>query len=117
VGFVAESPKLRAGLRWEADEPGKGPAARRGDRVTVAYSLSLNRGEVVQTVESYSFTLGRRQVVAALDYGVEGMRVGGRRRFRAGSHLAYRDEGVPGVVPPGAVLIFDVRLLAIDGEA
>lgn len=37
-------------------------------------------------------------MIAALEYGVEGMRAGGLRHFRAGPHLAYRDEGVEGVV-------------------
>ena len=45
---------------------------------------------------------------------VEGMCVGGRRRLRMGPHLAYRDRGLPAVVPPNAKLTFDVELLAIE---
>ena len=83
--------------------------------MTISYDLALNRGEVVQSLDSFVFTLGMREVVAALEYGVEGMRVGGQRRFRAGPHLAYGDDGVERVVPPNAVLIFDVKLLAVSG--
>src|ERR1039458_8247372 len=39
------------------------------------------------------------------------MRVGGRRRLRVGPHLAYRDKGVPGLIPPNAKLVFEVELL------
>ncbi len=41
------------------------------------------------------------------------MRVGGVRKLRIGPHLAYRDVGIPGVIPPNAVLMFEVELLAI----
>ncbi|MEZ6073294.1 MAG: FKBP-type peptidyl-prolyl cis-trans isomerase [Pirellulales bacterium] len=105
---------MRAGIKLEWEEVGGGREASRGANVTVAYQLSLNQGEVVQSVKSYSFALGKRHVIAALEYGVEGMRVGGRRRFRAGPHLGYRDVGVAGVIPPNAVLIFDVTLLAVS---
>jgi FKBP-type peptidyl-prolyl cis-trans isomerase len=105
---------LRAGLRLEEETEGTGPAVARGDTVTVAYELQLNRGDVVQVMQQYRFTVGRRQVIAALEYGVEGMRVGGRRRFRAGPHLAYGEAGVEGSIPPDAVLVFDVTLLGIE---
>ena len=104
---------MRAGIKVESETIGDGREATRGDTLTVLYDLSLNRGDVVQSVE-YSFILGKRDVIAALEYGVEGMRVGGHRRFRAGPHLGYRDVGVEGVIPPNAVLVFDLWLLAVN---
>ena len=71
----------------------------------------------MQSLDLLAFTLGKREVIAALEYGVEGMRVGGQRRFRAGPHLAYRDKGVEGIVPPNAVLIFDLKLLAVTHDS
>ncbi|PYR10045.1 MAG: hypothetical protein DMF99_13055 [Acidobacteria bacterium] len=50
--------------------------------------------------EQYTFRVGARVAIAGLEYGVEGMRVGGRRRIRVPPHLAYREEGVAGKVPP-----------------
>ena len=82
--------------------------------MTVAYELRLNRAELVQSFDSYTFTLGSRDVIAALDYGVDGMSVGGQRVYRAGPYLGYRDVGVDGVIPPNAVLEFHVRLLAVS---
>jgi FKBP-type peptidyl-prolyl cis-trans isomerase len=63
-----------------------------------------------------TFRLAERNVIAGLRYGVEGMLSGGRRRVRVGPHLAYRDVGVPERVPADAVLVFDIRLLAVRNE-
>ena len=49
---------------------------------------------------------------AGLFYGVEGMRVGGRRRFRVAPHLAYREAGVPGVIPPNALLTVEIEVVS-----
>ena len=102
----------RGGVEYEDLEVGEGAPVRRGCLVEVRYDLSLNRGEKVQEGQSCSLRLGERRVVAGLEYGVEGMRVGGRRRLRVGPHLGYRDEGIPGVVPANAVLEFDVTLVS-----
>ena len=48
--------------------------------------------------------------------GVEGMRVGGKRRIRIGPHLGYRGAGVPERVPANAVLIFELSLLDVRKE-
>jgi hypothetical protein len=56
---------------------------------------------------------------AGLFYGVEGMRVGGRRRLRVAPHLAYREAGVPGVIPPDALLTVEVEIVSqrlVDGD-
>lgn len=108
---------LRKGITVELDEPGVGTAVQRGDTVTVRYSLTLNRGEVVQSDQSVTFVVGTRVMIAGLEYGLAGMRVGGRRQFRVSPHLAYRDVGVPGKIPPDAVLIFDVRLLSVENRS
>ncbi len=39
-----------------------------------------------------------------------GMRVGGFRKVRVSPHLAYRDRGLPGLIPPDAVLNISVWL-------
>ena len=106
--------QMRAGIQLDSETIGAGRVATRGDTVRISYELKLNRGDVVQSLDDYSFTLGARDVIAALSYGVEGMAVGGRRCFHAGPHLGYRDVGVEGVIPPNAVLHFDVQLLAVS---
>ena len=47
-----------------------------------------------------------------LFYGVEGMRVGGKRRLRVAPHLAYREVGVPGVIPPNALVSVEIEVVS-----
>lgn len=97
----------------EREAIGSGQPAARGDTVTIRYDLYLNRGDSVDSGQ-LTFTLGNRDVIAGLEYAIEGMREGGQRRFRVSPHLAYRDRGVPDRIPPNAVLVFDVELLRVQ---
>jgi len=107
----------RGGVEYEDIRLGDGPIAERGSRVEVRYDLFLNRGEQVQEKQVYSFRVGKRRAIPGLEYGVEGMRVGGERRLRVGPHLAYRDQTIPVRVPAKAVLEFRVTLLRVDADA
>jgi FKBP-type peptidyl-prolyl cis-trans isomerase len=104
----------RGGVEYEDLVVGDGAIANRGCTVEVEYSLFLNRGDIVQENKKYSFRIGERRVVAGLEYGVEGMRAGGKRRIQVGAHLAYRDKGVPDTIPANAVLEFRVSLLSVE---
>jgi FKBP-type peptidyl-prolyl cis-trans isomerase len=106
----------RGGVEYEDLTLGEGPSAQPGCVVDVRYDLFLNRGDKVQEDQVCSFRLGERRVVPGLEYGVEGMRVGGKRRLRVGPNLGYRDKGVPGVIPANAVLEFQVTLVGISSE-
>jgi len=106
----------RAGVEYEDTELGEGPAAERGCTIEVEYSLFLNRGDEVQKDIRYTFHIGERRVIAGLEYGVEGMRAGGKRRIRVGPHLAYRENGVPSAIPANAVLEFRVTLLSVHSN-
>ena len=104
----------RGGVEYEDLVVGDGAVANRGCVVEVEYSLSLNRGDTVQKDTKYSFRVGGRRVIAGLDYGVEGMRAGGKRRIRVSPHLAYGETGVPDTIPKNAVLEFRVSLLNVE---
>ena len=62
-------------------------------------------------------TLGKREVVPAVERALLGMRVGGYRKLRASPHLAYRKEGIPGLIPGNAVLTVELWLRAIHADA
>ena len=104
---------MLSGLKAREVMIGDGQIALLTSRVTVRYTGYLNRGEVFQRDVIISFIVGERDIIAGLSHGVEGMRVGGRRRLQVGPHLAYRDRGVPAVVPANAKLTFDVELLSV----
>ena len=62
----------------------------------------------------FSFVVGAGQVIKGWDQGVLGMKVGGRRRLTIPPDLGYGDIGAGGVIPPGAALVFDVELVAVE---
>jgi FKBP-type peptidyl-prolyl cis-trans isomerase len=101
------------GVDIESEEVGSGDIAARGKTVVVRLRGTLRRGDVFMESEQHTFRVGARMAIPGLEYGVEGMRVGGRRRIRVPPHLAYRDEGIAGRVPPNALLFFDVELLEV----
>ncbi|HEX6287763.1 MAG TPA: FKBP-type peptidyl-prolyl cis-trans isomerase [Herpetosiphonaceae bacterium] len=92
---------------------GEGQIAARGDWVTVRYDGYVQQGDLFQTRVTCSFRLHRRDVIPGLVYGIASMRVGGRRRIRISPYLAYGATGVPGLIPPQAVLVFDLELLGV----
>ena len=64
--------------------------------------------------QPFSFIVGGGQVIKGWDQGVLGMQVGGRRRLTIPADLGYGDIGAGGVIPPGAALVFDIELVAIE---
>jgi FKBP-type peptidyl-prolyl cis-trans isomerase FkpA len=64
--------------------------------------------------QPFRFPLGTGQVIKGWDQGVLGMKVGESRRLILPPDLAYGDGGVGGVIPPGATLIFDIELVAVE---
>ena len=60
------------------------------------------------------FPLGTGRVIAGWDQGVQGMKVGGRRRLVIPPHLGYGDRGAGGAIKPGETLIFVVDLVGVS---
>jgi peptidylprolyl isomerase len=98
---------------WE----GNGAEANPGDVVQVHYvgvaystgeefDASWNRGDPLQ------FELGAGRVIAGWDQGVQGMKVGGRRKLVIPPGLAYGDRGAGSAIAPGETLIFVCDLVS-----
>jgi FKBP-type peptidyl-prolyl cis-trans isomerase len=106
-------------------QPGSGAAITAGQKAVVQYTGWLyetaapdKKGKEFDSSRNsghpFSFVVGAGQVIKGWDQGVLGMKVGGRRRLTIPADLAYGDVGAGGVIPPGATLIFDVELAAIE---
>jgi FKBP-type peptidyl-prolyl cis-trans isomerase FkpA len=117
-----------AGMQVTELVVGQGPEAARDAKVTVHYTGWLydhaaadGKGREFDSSRNggrpFSFQIGHGQVIAGWDRGVAGMRAGGQRRLVIPADLAYGDQGAGGVIPPGATLVFDVELLAIEPAA
>jgi FKBP-type peptidyl-prolyl cis-trans isomerase len=122
--------KRLSGLTLLEEREGEGRSAERGDRVVYNSRLFLNKGDEVPlnekqvqhlpqdmvrveagvTFVDHKTLLGSRQTIAGVEHTLIGMKVGGYRKVRVSPHLAYRDKGIPDLVPPDAVLICEIWL-------
>ncbi len=104
----------QSGLQYEIIKRGNGPKPS-GPSATVKvhyrgtlldgteFDSSYKRGEPAE------FQLDR--VIKGWSEGVQLMNVGSTYKFYIPSDLAYGDRGAGNVIPPGAVLVFEVELL------
>jgi len=109
--------KTESGLRYQLIQKGEGKQAEKGKGVSVHYKGQLPDGTVFdssyQRKQPIDFTLGVGQVIAGWDEGIQLLKVGDKARFVIPSNLAYGSQGAGGVIPPNAVLIFDVELMDV----
>ncbi|MDH4251756.1 MAG: FKBP-type peptidyl-prolyl cis-trans isomerase [Nitrospira sp.] len=125
--------KRLSGLTLLDEREGAGQVAQKGDHVVYNVRLYLNKGDEVLlnekqveyvpkekiwiqdgvTLIDRTVTLGRREVMAGVEQALIGMTVGGYRKVRISPHLAYRDKGLPELIPPHAVLVAEIWLRAV----
>jgi len=96
---------------------GDGAVAAAGQSVTVHYTGWLTDGRKFDSSKDrndpFVFPLGRGQVIRGWDEGVQGMKVGGKRKLTIPPELGYGARGAGGVIPPNATLVFEVELLGV----
>ncbi len=110
--------ELPSGLRYEIIQTGAGPAPKPTETVKVHYTGKLIDGtefdSSVKRGEPAEFPLD--QVIAGWTEGIQKMNKGGKIKLYVPPHLAYGDDGRPGI-PPGSTLVFDVELIDIKPPA
>lgn len=107
-----------SGLQYEDLVVGDGAEAVAGKPVEMQYTGWLEDGTKFDSSydrgEPFPFTLGVGQVIPGWDEGVQGMKVGGKRKLIIPSELGYGARGAAGgVIPPNATLIFEVELVEV----
>jgi FKBP-type peptidyl-prolyl cis-trans isomerase len=103
------------GLQYEVLAAGEGDVPRPDDTVLVHYEGRLSDGTIFDSSiargEPAAFGVG--DVIPGWTEGLQLMRPGGKYRFTIPPELGYGARGAGGVIPPNAVLVFDVELLAV----
>jgi len=96
---------------------GEGRAAATGDHVAVHYvGVSYSTGKQFDSSwdrgTPFDFPLGARRVIQGWDFGVTGMREGGRRTLVIPPSLGYGPRGM-GPIAPNETLVFVVDLVKV----
>jgi len=109
---------LPSGLQYKVVTEGTGAKPVLADQVTVNYRGKLINGTVFDA--SYDrgepATFGLTQVIKGWTEGLQQMKVGGKYELYIPAELAYGDTGAGELIGPGAVLIFEIELLKINGK-
>ena len=126
-------PEVARGITLLREIQGQGPPAARGDRIIFNMRIWLNRGDEVPLITiqaqhvpkqrigtvagekflDHTAVLGKREVIPGVERSLMDMKAGGYRKVRVSPHLAYRDKGLPGMIPQNAVLEIEIWLREI----
>ncbi|KAG6747417.1 hypothetical protein POTOM_049821 [Populus tomentosa] len=94
-----------------------GKRASPGSQVSVHYIGKLKKNDKIFDSNvgraPFKFRLGVGQVIKGWDVGVNGMRVGDKRRLTIPPSMGYGERGAGGKIPPHSWLVFDVELVNV----
>jgi peptidyl-prolyl cis-trans isomerase A (cyclophilin A) len=109
--------KTDSGLRYKIIQKGDGKKAEKGKTVSVHYTGQLDNGKTFDSSyprkKPIEFPLGKGHVIEGWDEGIALLQVGDKARFVIPPYLGYGERGAGGVIPPNAVLVFDVELMDV----
>ncbi|BDA39889.1 FK506-binding protein [cyanobacterium endosymbiont of Braarudosphaera bigelowii] len=107
-----------SGLKYVDTQEGSGVYPKTGQFVSVHYIGTLENGKKFDSSydrnQPFSFKIGIGQVIKGWEEGVSSMKVGGQRKLIIPPALGYGSRGAGSVIPPNAVLVFDIELLDIE---
>ena len=106
---------LPSGIKIEHLKEGAGASPVASDTVVAHYRGTLPDGKEFDSSykrgEPIAFPLSR--VIPCWTQGMQKIKVGGKARLTCPSDTAYGADGIRGVIPPNAVLLFEVELVSI----
>ena len=106
------------GVEVQITQEGDGKTyPKKGQTVVMHYTGTLKDGKKFDSSRDrgkpFETKIGVGQVIKGWDEGVPQMSVGSKAILTISPDFGYGAGGVPGTIPPNAVLIFDVELIAI----
>lgn len=110
------SQKTPSGLHYLIIKESKGKQAKVGDTIKAHYDLKLADQKMIGSSrgkQPIEVEVGAGKLIKAWNEIIPQMRIGERRIIIVPHQLGYGQAGVPGFIPPKAILIFDIELLDI----
>jgi len=106
--------KQVTGVRILEEIEGIGAEIKKGDVVKVKLNGWLNKGDQIQKDYVNTITLGSRNLIPGIEYAIKGMKNNGMRKVQISPNLGYWDKGVKDVIPPNALLIYQIEVLDVE---
>ncbi|WAR00809.1 FKBP4-like protein, partial [Mya arenaria] len=104
---------LAGGTIMEEIRVGDGPAVKKGKMAHMYYVGKLQKdGRQFDSClhgKPFRFRLGKGEVIKGWDVGVDGMKIGGKRRLTVPPQAGYGNQR-SGPIPPNSTLVFEVEL-------
>ena len=111
-----------------SDQPGDGAPVERQHVYQVRIKMWLHRGEPIRWERPWGLIdrarledegetvitdlrIDRENLFAGLFQGIAGMRIGGKRKLKISPHLAYGERGIPGRIPPRALVVAEIEFI------
>ena len=124
---------MKKGITLISDTEGTGPEIKRNNYYQLSMKMWLNHGDSIKWEKEYGlldrsilsedkteliadYRIDREYLIPGILYGIEGMRIGGIRKFKIKPHLAYGENGVQNMIPPNAMLIIEVKIIEERNE-
>lgn len=114
------------GLYVIVSKKGNGPKVQVGSRIQVDYTGYLLNGTVfdssnkqtaadnnLEEHDAIEFTVGQANIIKGWDDGLMGLSQGTKAKLIIPAGLAYGDKGSGDMIPPQAILVFDVEILSV----
>ncbi|WP_444820497.1 FKBP-type peptidyl-prolyl cis-trans isomerase [Thermophagus sp. OGC60D27] len=107
------------GLWYRIDDPGTGELIRKGEVVSLEYTIKLLDGTLCYDSEELGpkeFLVGRGGVEAGLEEGILMLKEGARASFIMPPHLAHGLIGDDGKIPSRAILLYNVEVVDVKHQ-
>lgn len=105
------------GIVRQISNPGKGRSIIFGDEVEIHFEQSIMDGKLIQstyqTGETIHYIVGGDGGVGALDFGLNGLKIGGKATIYAPYFTAFGEKGLGTEIPPYSNMIFKVEVVSI----
>lgn len=119
---------IKKGVKLLDDQPGTGDEVMRGKFYQMSLRMWLNKGEPIEWSHPFGmfdrmvispdrlsltadYRYDREYLFSGMFYGIEDMRIGGKRILEIAPHLAFGEIGVEGMIPPNALLRMEIKIL------